>query len=525
MCPSALNSRHTLLIRALQMPCKTVVFSGDSVFLTALNFRQCAGRAGRRGFDILGNVIFHGIHYEKACRLLSSRLPDLNGHFPITTTLVLRLFSLLYDSKNSTYAQRAINSLLSQPRLYLGGESFKDQVLHHVRFSIEYLRRQQLLGPSGEPLNFTSCVSHLYFTENSAFAFHTLLKGGYFHALCGDVNIKPLMTIRQLMLVMAHLFGRRPCRQSDIEFREKIVKKSSSIVFLPELPRKAKEILQRHNQETLETFITYVLTFAKQHVTGEDCTLPLTGVKLGGSNRATINVLNSLPPTAARSHFVALSGHSDTFTSISDLCSSTRSGIFLEKAVIPQIDIPSPVPLNAYLYDFFMHGAVRPLEIANGIGRGDVWFLLNDFSLVLATVVTSLESFLKVVPMDESEMMNLSGQGDVMEADAGDEEGSNAPSEKSSHIAAAKIAEPVLKVKKKKVVKDSWDASDSDDDETTSTAREKSMSTARTSDSLLGSDDYSSSGGSSEDDGLMNVLTAFRMLKAEFDEKFRAMWA
>jgi ATP-dependent RNA helicase DDX60 len=195
------------------MPCKTVVFSGDSVFLTALNFRQGAGRAGRRGFDILRNVVFHGIPLEKACRLLSSRLPDLNGHFPMTTTLVLRLFTLLYESKNSTYARRAINSLLSQPRLYLGGESFKDQVLHHVRFSIEYLRKQRLLGPNGEPINFTSCVrlSHLYFTENSSFSFHALLKAGYFHSLCIDIHENPQAVLCQLMLVMAHLFGRCLC--------------------------------------------------------------------------------------------------------------------------------------------------------------------------------------------------------------------------------------------------------------------------------------------------------------------------
>lgn len=156
----------------INMPCATVVFCGNSVYLTALNFRQAAGRSGRRGFDLLGNVVFQGISRERASRLLSSRLPELTGHFPITTTLVLRLFTLLHDSKSSPYAVRAVNSLLSQPRLYLGGQSFKEQVLHHLRFSIEYLRRNELLGPAGEPVNFTSCVSHLYYTENSSFAFH-----------------------------------------------------------------------------------------------------------------------------------------------------------------------------------------------------------------------------------------------------------------------------------------------------------------------------------------------------------------
>lgn len=63
------------LALGINMPCKTVVFSGDSVFLTALNFRQGAGRAGRRGFDLLGNVVFQGIPDGKICRLLSSRLP------------------------------------------------------------------------------------------------------------------------------------------------------------------------------------------------------------------------------------------------------------------------------------------------------------------------------------------------------------------------------------------------------------------------------------------------------------------
>ncbi len=65
--------------------------------------------------------------------------------------------------------------------------------------------------------------------------------------------------------------------------------------------------------------------------------------------------------------------------SIADLFASTRSDIFLEKSFIPYLDIPSADPLNAYLYDFFRHGVVKRIEIANGIRRGEIWFLLNDF--------------------------------------------------------------------------------------------------------------------------------------------------
>lgn len=203
------------LALGINMPCATVVFSGDSIFLTALNFRQAAGRAGRRGFDLLGNVVFQGISHGKICRLLSSRLPDLNGHFPVTTTLVLRLFSLLHESGDSPYAVRAINSLLSQPRLYLDGPSFKDQVLHHLRFSIEYLRRQNLLSAQGAPINFSGLTSHLYFTENSSFALNALIKGEYFHELCSEIQEKESHVLRTLMVVMAHLFGRRPCREAS----------------------------------------------------------------------------------------------------------------------------------------------------------------------------------------------------------------------------------------------------------------------------------------------------------------------
>lgn len=262
---------------------------------------------------------------------------------------MLRLFTLLHESKTSPYAVQAVNSLLSQPRLYLDGLAFKDQVLHHLRFSIEYLRRNSLLSPKGAPLNFAGLTSHLYYTENSSFALNALLKGGFFHELCSAIDEKESSVLRSLMIVMAHLFGRRPCRQADQEYVDQIVKRSSSVVFLPPLPPRAAQILRQHNQDTLQVFTTYVKTFVDQHINSEDCTLPLTRTKFGGDSTITGHEDAALF-RQVRSAFVALSGHGDTFDSISDLCRTTRAGVFLEEAVIPHLDVyPDEVntPLNA----------------------------------------------------------------------------------------------------------------------------------------------------------------------------------
>ncbi|WPH03167.1 Hypothetical protein R9X50_00604300 [Acrodontium crateriforme] len=519
------------LALGINMPCKTVVFSGDSVFLTALNFRQCAGRAGRRGFDLLGNVVFQGVDRPKVCRLISSRLPSLNGHFPITTTLVLRLFTLLHESKNSKYAVSAINALLSQPRMHMGGASFKEQTMHHLRFSIEYLRRQQLLSAEGVTLNFAGMVSHLYFTENSSFAFHALLKEGYFHDLCADINKSEKKTLETLMLVMAHLFGRIQCRQADQEFRDKVAKPSSSLVFLPPMPKKAAAIMRQHNKETLDVYRTYVETFVDQHIAGEDCTLPLTGMLAGGDNqKAATKGLQSLPPTRVRSSFVALSGAGDDFATIHDLCQTTRSGVFLEEAVIPHLDVypdEMNVPLNAWLLDFFKHGDVFTLERANGISRADVWFLLNDFSMVLATLITSLLNFMKLHDGSDMDMLEVMGDMDAHEEA---EENKIAESEEQrSELSGPSVADSAISIPERggpKVVSakkaknaDSWE--DVADEENKAIASEERR--ANTAARLEAEEQAEKGDGNNE--GLRNVLKALQKLNVEFNSKFRAMWA
>ena len=87
----------TTLAVGIHVPCKTVVIAGDEIYLTPLTYRQMAGRAGRRGFDNVGRVIFLGVPERKVKRLMAANLPKLTGNFPISTTLCLRLLAVVKE--------------------------------------------------------------------------------------------------------------------------------------------------------------------------------------------------------------------------------------------------------------------------------------------------------------------------------------------------------------------------------------------------------------------------------------------
>lgn len=527
------------LALGINMPCKTVVFSGDSVFLTALNFRQAAGRAGRRGFDILGNVVFQQIPTAKVQRLISSRLPDLNGHFPLTTSLVLRLFILLHGSGQSTSAIKSINSILSQPRICLGGPEMKQTMLHYLRFSIEYLRRNYLLDDTGAPLNFAGCISHLYYTESSSFAFHALLISGYFDKLCKDIGKekKRPKILRTLMLVMSHLFARVPLRKSVLESYRTAEKRSSSVVILPPLPEEACKILHAHNSQVLDIYSGYVSTFIDQHVKGYDRSLPFSGVKCGGDKSASeLGLTQAHYHTAPKitSPFYALSGQNDSWDTVSDLCESIRSDVWLEASVVPYVPVASEShPLNAYLLDFFKHGNIKQLEAANQIRRGDIWFVLNDFSMVLATITTTLENFLNPKGNDvDMDMLNVGGRGDSREFETDamfvDEEAAEMGAEatepdRQERVVPAVSGKGIPRRAVKGKVAESWEDDLIEEVENIISEKGKpNHATSRPNPRLVepgeGLDQTRRS-------SLVLVYKAFSELKTEFDDKFRAMWA
>jgi ATP-dependent RNA helicase DDX60 len=213
--------------------------------------------------------------------------------------------------------------------------------------------------------------------------------------------------MRDFIQLMAQLFGRRYLLKASMNKTnlEEIIRRSPSMVILPPMNNEAQSVLKKHDAEIRKIFIEYALTYSEQHaeILGPDTSLPLSNKPFSGINTDILHrtsLYNQLKATAipvkSRSLFVATSGYGDSFPSIEELAATVRRGIYLDTHAIPSLDdiINPRQPLNAYLLDFYIHGQTAALAAANGIRRGDVWYLLQDFDLTLMTIRGVVEQLL-----------------------------------------------------------------------------------------------------------------------------------
>lgn len=212
------------------------------------------------------------------------------------------------------------------------------------------------------------------------------------------------------MTILSNIFGRRYLSKSlsNKAYIEELVRKYPSMIILPPLPEFARNILILHEKEILRIFTSYATTFASQHQAkiGPDNALPLSGVQYPGSEESSpfrVHLLNNAIPVVVRSLFVANSGHDDSFESVSELTTTARSGLNLNGHAIPSMSYLTTGyndlehQLNAYILDFYIHGQVSTLGSANGIRKGDIWYLLQDFMLTLLAIKTGTHQLLETV--------------------------------------------------------------------------------------------------------------------------------
>ena len=156
-------STSTLAL-GINMPSKTSVFAGDSLFLSPMQFQQEAGRAGRRGFDLRGHIVFFGLPGKKVQRLLVGELPRIEGSIPLTASLTLRLLmkaQVLPQAEDSV--ARAVGRLATCP-FFCPSPSIPFQQAHLFQFFGRHLFAEGFLGPSrqapaGQGLITNICTS------------------------------------------------------------------------------------------------------------------------------------------------------------------------------------------------------------------------------------------------------------------------------------------------------------------------------------------------------------------------------
>jgi len=404
----------------INMPCKTTVFSGYSVFLNAMNYRQMSGRAGRRGFDLIGNVIFYCVPQFKLNQLLTSKLSDLRGSLPLTISLVLRFMCRysMWDERvgdansekgNKEETMNVIKSIIQTSFSSCNNPHISSMLPFYFYYSMGYLVKEQYIGVDGTPGNFCGLLNHLYFLEPTNFVFVSLLKEGLFDQMLQPSQNKYLTL--ELLVVLSHLF-------CIVKFPPMIkvtsANKGPSSVILPPLPENFQKAIKKHNKQALETAILYLKAYARAYKQqlGEDNVLPVSHVVFPSeaTNANSPNLIGELKARSEkfslRSAFSATSGLGDSFDNADELSTSIRQGIYFDRALIPVLELQKG-PVNAYIYDLFNHKSAKSILRYNHM-RGDILYdNLKHFMLIIKTIAVALEKRNETTSPTVREFKNL----------------------------------------------------------------------------------------------------------------------
>ncbi|XP_047114013.1 probable ATP-dependent RNA helicase DDX60 isoform X2 [Schistocerca piceifrons] len=404
------------LALGIHMPCKTVVVATDSPFLTPLTYHQMSGRAGRRGFDVEGHVVFWGVKESKIQNLLTGKLPIMWGNFPMTVSLVLRLLLLVSmcdesvpenNADRESIQKEAISralTFLNCNLIYQHFAELKQQMKHFFAFSTQLLMLQKLLDDNGRPQHLSSgIVTHLHYHEPGNLVFAYLLRSGLLHNICvtekdGSISKETQLNV---VLLMAHLFTHKRLHPAMLKNRF-----CNSVVKLKDLPTEVVEVIERYNNEVKFLFDHYFRCVAEDcsRTMGEDTVLPISELCIEPESSCMEEVKeNELPhllqelmveyePRVICSAFIALSGYSDNgLYSEKDTISNLRHQVFTDKKIVPLFEVNQS--LNSYAWDFYNHGIQEAIIRDNLMRHGDDFNYLRDFMLVLLAVNTSLQDF------------------------------------------------------------------------------------------------------------------------------------
>ncbi|CAJ0558517.1 unnamed protein product, partial [Mesorhabditis spiculigera] len=391
---SLLFSTSTLAL-GINMPCKTIIFGIDDPKLTPLLYRQMSGRAGRRGFDHSGKVIFTAIPTGKMRRLLTGSLPNLHPNPPFTISYLLRIFSRLHqqnpeheeglnESMNTVLAKRlkaATNLLTNSFALVTRTGDDRVNLLRQLRvytwFSAQLLRDEQLIDNKGAGRGLFEMVTMLQAYEPGNLVFAHLLQRGVFHHLCrkhkGDELKQIVLNILATLLTRSYLPPNYDTAKG---------------VHLQPLPEIVEVEVVGYSAKAMQMYNDFMRTLAPNG-TLMDPDYAISGATFTKEH----HFKRELVPVFAKS-------------------------FSFDESFVPAIDLKpvdhrgEKIHLNSFAVDFWKHRSRNYLLMNNKIPVNQVWYMVTEFKNALLTIGHALQLVARPSDAVADLMLNLANEYD-----------------------------------------------------------------------------------------------------------------
>ncbi|CAF1155475.1 unnamed protein product [Adineta steineri] len=372
----------------IHMPTKTVAFVKDSIFLDALQYRQSSGRAGRRGFDIQGHIVFINIPIPKIRHLIISSIPDIHPHSPISLTFLMRLLHLCSAAKGKDIEYAINRSLIALQCPFIAQSAVKHdlikiQLQYHCLHTLHFLHQLNLIDGKGALVGLAGLSNHLYYHEPANIFLVYLMNAQLFHRLDDDDNI--VSVLARLFTTMPWLITYKTYEDLSSTRREKMY---NSKLFLPPVSHDFSTLVHSYNSVVKEIYGFYIENVIRHLRSLNEYqveVLPFSNVSFysssdydNGSFEYDLHHSRSQQSkNPSISPFAGLSGltHEQFMLNYNPSVGSwdLAYDLDLSSRIIPFIDIDardhtnSAYYLNSYALDFFKHGSETSLIKENDL--------------------------------------------------------------------------------------------------------------------------------------------------------------
>ena len=396
----------------INMPCKSTIFVGTHVKLNALNYRQMAGRAGRRGFDLVGQVIFVDSTQKNIRRLLSSELSQLGGDYALTPSHVLRaqimMDHLIQSNSLTDKIERHLMAMLLGGFMpfNVGASSASIAIL---RSNFDFLLREGLLNANGQVTRLGSLAAFLFKREpENMIVSRVLLSrdllGEIDRWLGSELAEQPtsMATFKLMQVLSAFCFNKpllRGAGRRVIPARKRLQPTATCPVMPPIesfLPETLCDIREKFNQRVIDNVVSRILMMTQERVS--ESILPASNRRVGShtsalessSEMSKVISQQKIPAVVVRSPFAALAGKGDKFDSASDLVmsASQRPELMLDSASVPTVRRGL---VSSYSCDFMLHGKLSLLQNDCLIGISESWKDIDEWRFFLESLNIALE--------------------------------------------------------------------------------------------------------------------------------------